>query len=72
MNDAAAAVTIVTAVHASLLGELWAVCFYSKQPGTQLLLAQASMFYALIVLSNPQPALLPGEVIAGSGAVHVA
>jgi len=47
------------------------------QPGGQFLVAQASMHYALTALSDPKPALLPGEVIAGSGAtvtgtVHMA
>jgi len=53
------------------------VCFYSTQPDSQFLLVQASMLYALIVQSGPQPARLPGEVTAGSGAtvtcpVHMA
>jgi len=46
-------------VRVSLLGEPWAVRFYSStQPGSQFLLAQASMSYALIALSGPVPAFL--------------
>jgi len=58
------------------LGEPSAVCLYSTLPGSQFLLAQASMIYALIALSGPESAI-PGEVIAGFGAtvtggVHMA
>ena len=58
----AAADTIVTA-RVSLLVEPWAVClqYAAWQP-------VSSGPYALAALSDQQPARLPGEVIAGSGA----